>query len=163
MHHVRQTKRKLNTKLNKYVKNIRLDPHKNTLLSWIISKYDYSMDWKNIKILNFEPKYHKRLISEMIYIKKQKNSLNLDSNCWMNLTLTYLIELLMSHKHSVYSFFLICSYDRYNAHLQTPCKMDAITPLAYNLTVEVSIGYIFAFYCKRESYLYNFLFQLWFI
>jgi len=27
------------------------------------------MDWENVKILNFEPKYHKRLISEMIHIK----------------------------------------------------------------------------------------------
>jgi len=38
------------------------------------------MDWKNIKMLNFEPKYHKRLISEMVHIKKQRNDLNLDRN-----------------------------------------------------------------------------------
>jgi len=38
------------------------------------------MDWENVKVLDFEPKYYKRLISEMIHIKKQKNGLNLNSD-----------------------------------------------------------------------------------
>jgi len=33
------------------------------------------MDWKNMKILDFESKYHKRLISKMIHVKEQKNDL----------------------------------------------------------------------------------------
>jgi len=36
------------------------------------------MDWENVKILDFEPKYRKRLISEMIHIKEQKNGFNLN-------------------------------------------------------------------------------------
>jgi len=35
------------------------------------------LDWENAKILDFEPYYYKRLISEMIHIRKQKNGLNL--------------------------------------------------------------------------------------
>jgi len=33
-------------------------------------------DWDNVKILNEEMKYNKRLISKMIFIKKQKHGLN---------------------------------------------------------------------------------------
>jgi len=38
------------------------------------------MDWENVKILDFEPKCHKRLISEMIHIKDNKNKLNLNKD-----------------------------------------------------------------------------------
>jgi len=38
------------------------------------------MDWENVKILDFEPKSHIKLISEMIHIKEQKNSLNLNKD-----------------------------------------------------------------------------------
>jgi len=37
-------------------------------------KHDF--DWDNVKILDKEPSYKKRLISEMIHIKKQHNSIN---------------------------------------------------------------------------------------
>jgi len=65
---VRQTKRKLKTRLNEYVlyKNIRLDTQNHSVILNHISEYDHSMDWENVKILDFEPKYHKRLLSEMI-------------------------------------------------------------------------------------------------
>jgi len=36
----------------------------------------HSFDWINIKIMDHETNYFKRLISEMIYIKTQENSLN---------------------------------------------------------------------------------------
>jgi len=35
-------------------------------------EFKYSFDWNNVEILDFEPQYHKTLISEMIYIKSQK-------------------------------------------------------------------------------------------
>jgi len=41
-----------------------------------IIELNHSFDWKNTKILDIEPNYYKRLISEMIYIKTQDNGLN---------------------------------------------------------------------------------------
>jgi len=64
---VRGTKRKLKTRLNDRVKNIRLDSQKHSVISDHIFDHDHSMNWENVKILDFEPKYHKRLISEMIH------------------------------------------------------------------------------------------------
>jgi len=75
--YVGQTKRKLKTRLNKYIKNIKLDPiHKNSVISYHIFELDHSVDWDNAKILNFNPYYYKRLISEVMHIKEQKNGLN---------------------------------------------------------------------------------------
>jgi len=37
---------------------------------------DHTFDWENVKIIDHEHNFHKRLISEMIHIKEQKNSLN---------------------------------------------------------------------------------------
>jgi len=36
----------------------------------------HNFDWINIKIMDYETNYFKLLISEMIYIKTQENSLN---------------------------------------------------------------------------------------
>jgi len=37
---------------------------------------DHVFDWDNVKVLDCEHNYQKRLISEMIHIKEQKNGLN---------------------------------------------------------------------------------------
>jgi len=37
---------------------------------------NHSFDWQNIKILDFESNYYKRIVSEMIHIKTQGNGLN---------------------------------------------------------------------------------------
>jgi len=37
---------------------------------------NYTFDWQNVKIIDFETNYFKRLISKMIYIKTQENGLN---------------------------------------------------------------------------------------
>jgi len=36
----------------------------------------HQFDWENVKILDEEMNYNKRLISEMIFIKRQKHGLN---------------------------------------------------------------------------------------
>jgi len=41
------------------------------------NKYSHEFDWANVKILDEEVHYNKRLISEMIFIKKQSKGLNL--------------------------------------------------------------------------------------
>jgi len=43
-------------------------------------EFHYDFDWNNQSILDKEDKYYKRLISEMINIKTQKNAINLQSD-----------------------------------------------------------------------------------
>lgn len=38
--------------------------------------YNHNFDWDNVEILDFKPRYYKRLISEIIHIKSLKNSIN---------------------------------------------------------------------------------------
>jgi len=66
----RGMKRKLKTRLNENVKN-------DTLLFWIIS-LNTTIQWKNFRISDFEPKYHKKLILKMICTQEQKNGFNLN-------------------------------------------------------------------------------------
>jgi len=40
-------------------------------------KFSHDFDWENIEMLDGEVYFNKRLISEMIYIKKQQKGLNL--------------------------------------------------------------------------------------
>ncbi|KYN28480.1 hypothetical protein ALC57_02092 [Trachymyrmex cornetzi] len=37
---------------------------------------NYDFKWNNVRILDIEPSYRKRLISEMVYIKKQTHGIN---------------------------------------------------------------------------------------
>jgi len=37
---------------------------------------NHTFDWQNVKIMNFETNYFKKLISKMVYIKTQENGLN---------------------------------------------------------------------------------------
>jgi len=48
----------------------------------IIYKFNHKFDW-DTQILDFETKYNKRLTSEMIHIKEQKNSINLQTDTEM--------------------------------------------------------------------------------
>ena len=42
--------------------------------------HDHTIDWKNVSILDSEQSYYKRMISEMIHIKRQENCLNKQSD-----------------------------------------------------------------------------------
>jgi len=83
--------RELKTKIKEHVSNIRLDP-RHSVISEHIIKNNRNFDWDNIAILDWEANYNKRLISEMIQIKEQKNSkktpkcsMILIFVCWMSL------------------------------------------------------------------------------
>jgi len=78
--YVGQTKRQLKTRLKEHKNNIKLDQSKHSVISEHITKYNHSFDWENTKIMDFESGYFKRIISEMIHIKEQKVSLNLNSD-----------------------------------------------------------------------------------
>jgi len=62
------------------MKNIKLDSQKHSVISDHILELDHSIDWDNAKILDFEHYYYKRLFSEMMHVKEQKNRLNLNKN-----------------------------------------------------------------------------------
>ncbi|EFN67139.1 hypothetical protein EAG_14324, partial [Camponotus floridanus] len=46
----------------------------------------HEFDWQNISILDNEPHYIKRLISEMLHIKKQAHSINIKDDDINNLS-----------------------------------------------------------------------------
>lgn len=74
--YVGQTKRKLGIRIKEHKSNIRLDPSRHSVVSNHITSFDHEIDWHNIKILDIEHNYQKRLIGEMIHIKSQKLSIN---------------------------------------------------------------------------------------
>jgi len=78
--YVGQTKRQLKTRLREHKNNLKLDQSKHSVISEHITKYNHSFDWENTKIMDSESRYFKRIISEMIHIKEQKVSLNLNSD-----------------------------------------------------------------------------------
>jgi len=74
--YVGQTKRQLKTRISEHVKNIKLEESKHSVITKHMLEKGHIFDWKNIKIMDHETNYYKRLISEMIYIKTQESSLN---------------------------------------------------------------------------------------
>jgi len=78
--YIGQTKRQLGTRIQEHIKDIN---KKSGILS-VISDHrldcDHEMNWNGVEIVDTEPSYGKRLISEMIYIKKQKHALNKQSD-----------------------------------------------------------------------------------
>jgi len=78
--YVGQTKRQLNTRLKKHKNNVKQDKSKHSVISEHIIKYNHTFDWNNMRIMDRESNYFKRIVSEMIHIKEQKAGLNLNSD-----------------------------------------------------------------------------------
>jgi len=78
--YIRQTKQRLNTRILKHKKNI----NKKTANHFVITEhrleFEHKFDWDNPKIVNKGKQYYRRLISEMINIKSQKNAINLQAD-----------------------------------------------------------------------------------
>jgi len=78
--YVGQTKRQLKTRISEH----RSDINKKTGIPSVISNHRLTMghefDWNNVLILDKERFYKKRLISEMVFIKKQKVTINKQSD-----------------------------------------------------------------------------------
>jgi len=53
-------------RIKEHSSNIKLISSKHSVITEHILKYSYTFDWKNIKILDSEPNFYKRSISEMI-------------------------------------------------------------------------------------------------
>ena len=69
--YVDQTKRKSSTRIREHISDI----NKKRILH-LSSDYRINFRWNEMKILDSESSYNKRLISEMILIKRQKQNLN---------------------------------------------------------------------------------------
>jgi len=66
----------LKTRINEHIKNIAPDESKHSVITKHILDKNHTFNWQNVKIIDFENNYFKRLIAEMIYIKTQDNGLN---------------------------------------------------------------------------------------
>jgi len=77
--YIEKTKRKLNTRISKH----RRDINKKTDKHFVITEYrlnnNHEINLDHPEILDKEKYYYRRLISEMINIKSQKNTLNMQS------------------------------------------------------------------------------------
>jgi len=74
--YVGQTKRQIKTRIKEHRNNIRMDKTRHSIITDHILNHQHTFDWNNIKIMDLESHYNKRLISEMTHIKEQKNSIN---------------------------------------------------------------------------------------
>jgi len=72
-----QTKKQLKTRIREHYNNIRLDESRLSVVTQHMVKYNHSFDWKDVRILDSESNYNKRLISEMLHIKEQSHGINL--------------------------------------------------------------------------------------
>lgn len=74
--YVGQTRRQLLKRINEHRDHIK----RNTAQISVITEHrlncSHEFDWGKVEILDEETNYNKRLISEMIFIKKQKRGLN---------------------------------------------------------------------------------------
>jgi len=55
-------------RINEHVKNIKTEESKHSVISKHMLENNHSFDWQNIKTLDFEPNYDKRIVS-MIHTK----------------------------------------------------------------------------------------------
>ena len=84
--YVGQTKRHLSTRIKEHANNFKLESSRHSVVTEHMLKNNHVFDWNNVKILDSESRYQKRLISEMIHIKEQVNGINLqkDTECLDN-------------------------------------------------------------------------------
>ncbi|XP_018374076.1 PREDICTED: uncharacterized protein LOC108768217 [Trachymyrmex cornetzi] len=78
--YVGQTGRQLKTRIAKHKNHIRRNTTNRSVITEHRLEHNHDFQWDNVRILDEEPCYMKRLISEMINIKKQTNSLNLQTD-----------------------------------------------------------------------------------
>ncbi|KYQ50966.1 hypothetical protein ALC60_09904, partial [Trachymyrmex zeteki] len=74
--YVGQTKRQLKTRLHEHVSDINKRSKSPTVITNHRIDQNHNFDWHNVEILDREASYNKRLISEMVHIKRQTHGLN---------------------------------------------------------------------------------------
>jgi len=78
-----QTGRLLKTRVAEHRNHLRRNAPSVSVITNYVVHHNHEIDWNNVKVLNVEKYYHKRLVSEMLHIKRQRNGLNLqtDTDC----------------------------------------------------------------------------------
>jgi hypothetical protein len=77
--YVGQTKRQLKTRVREHKADIRRAVSPSVISTHRMDN-NHNFDWENVEILDKEPSYKKRSISEMLHIKKQHKGLNKQSD-----------------------------------------------------------------------------------
>lgn len=93
--YVGQTKRQVHTRIAEHKNHIRRSTTSHSVITDHRMSFDHDFEWDSVEVLDNEPHLHKRLISEIIHIKRQKESLNLqtDTECLPETYLTALNKL----------------------------------------------------------------------
>jgi len=78
--YVGQTGRKIMTRVKEHKNHIRRSTTTHSVITDHRLNDNHEFDWDNVEILDNERYLSKRLISEMLHITRQKNSLNLQSD-----------------------------------------------------------------------------------
>ncbi|KYN16344.1 hypothetical protein ALC57_11400, partial [Trachymyrmex cornetzi] len=73
--YVGQTKRRLGTRIKEHRSDIRKNTGSPSVITDHRIEFDHNFKWNDVRILDSESSY-KRLLSEMIYIKRQKHGIN---------------------------------------------------------------------------------------
>ena len=78
--YVGQTGRQLRTRIIEHKNQIKHNTANHSVITDHRLKFDHDFLWDDVEILDSEPIYHKRAISEMLFINRQKNSINLQTD-----------------------------------------------------------------------------------
>ncbi|KYN16982.1 hypothetical protein ALC57_10754 [Trachymyrmex cornetzi] len=117
--YVGQTKRKLSTRLHEHVSDINKRTGSPSVISDHRMNSNHNFKWNEVEILDKEASYNKRLISEMIHIKMQRQGIN-RQNDTEALPESYLqiIESFSQHKRC----FVFSNTSRHCADVMAPRK-----------------------------------------
>jgi len=78
--YVGQTRRLLKQRIEEHRNHIRRNTTQTSVITEHRLKYSHDFNWDNVEILDEEVHFNRRLISEMIHIKKQHKGLNLQKD-----------------------------------------------------------------------------------
>jgi len=122
--YVGQTKRMLHTKVGEHRSHIRRNSAQLSVITDHRLQAEHEFDWGNAKVLDQEFNYNKRLISEMIYIKKQKHGLNAQTD-------TALLDPIYSDLFGVTSWLQFPFYYLFIYCFVFICEKDVIYSLVF--------------------------------
>ncbi|KYQ51746.1 hypothetical protein ALC60_09135 [Trachymyrmex zeteki] len=76
VHGLNNISRQLKTRLHEHVSDINKKSKSPTVITSHRIDQNHNFDWGNVEILDRETSFNKRLISEMVHIKRQTHGLN---------------------------------------------------------------------------------------
>jgi len=78
--YVGQTKRRLNTRIREHLNDIKKSTGTHSVVSDHRMELNHDFNWNEVRILDKKPSWKKRIVSEMIHIKKQRCDINKHSD-----------------------------------------------------------------------------------